>query len=85
MQLLHFILAAYGMTFILVYGKIFEDLRPKKDYSKNRERKTEIRVFDNINASKVIVTNKKLYVNKLEGFIGWTLRKDEYVDGKLRV
>ena len=34
MDLLHFILAAYGMTFILVYGSIFEDIRPEKDYSK---------------------------------------------------
>jgi hypothetical protein len=33
-ELLHFILACYGMTFILVHGKIFEDLRPKKDYTK---------------------------------------------------
>lgn len=34
METLHFILACYGMTFILVYGKIFEGLRPKKDYTK---------------------------------------------------
>ena len=34
MELIYFILAAYGMTFIIVYGKIFEDLRPEKDYSK---------------------------------------------------
>ena len=34
MNLLHFILACYGMTFILVYGKIFEGLRPEKDYTK---------------------------------------------------
>ena len=34
MDLLHFILAAYGMTFILVYGSIFNDIRPEKDYSK---------------------------------------------------
>ena len=34
MELIYFILAAYGMTFIIVYGKIFEDLRPVKDYSK---------------------------------------------------
>ena len=32
--MLNFILACYGMTFILVYGKIFEDLRPPKDYTK---------------------------------------------------
>ena len=34
MELLYFVLASYGLTFILVYGKIFEDLRPAKDYSK---------------------------------------------------
>ena len=34
MGLVYFILACYGMTFILVYGKIFEDIRPKKDYTK---------------------------------------------------
>ena len=34
MDLLHFILITYGMTFIIVYGKIFEDIRPKKDYTK---------------------------------------------------
>ena len=34
MDLLYFVLASYGLTFILVYGKIFEDLRPPKDYSK---------------------------------------------------
>ena len=34
MELLYFVLASYGLTFILVYGKIFEDLRPPKNYSK---------------------------------------------------
>ena len=34
MDLVYFILAAYGMTFIIVYGKIFEDIRPNKDYTK---------------------------------------------------
>lgn len=34
MDTLHFILTSYGMTFIIVYGKIFEDIRPKKDYTK---------------------------------------------------
>lgn len=52
----------------------------KSKYSEGKERKTEIRVFDNINASKVIVSNKKLYVNKEEGFIGWSLKKDQYVE-----
>lgn len=53
--------------------------RLKKDYSKNRERKTEIRIFDDVDAKKVVIRNTKLYVNKVEGFIGTSMRKDEYV------
>ncbi len=53
--------------------------RLKKDYGKGRERKTEIRVFDDIEATKVVIRNTKLYVNREEGFIGTSLRKDEYV------
>lgn len=55
----------------------FKDL--KKKYGKGRERKSEIRVFDDIEATKVVIRNTKLYVNKEEGFIGTSLRKDEYV------
>ena len=51
----------------------------KKDYSENRERKTEIRLFDDVDATKVVIRNTKLYVNREEGFIGTSLRKDEYV------
>ncbi|MFO7863677.1 MAG: DNA gyrase/topoisomerase IV subunit A [Salinivirgaceae bacterium] len=51
----------------------------KKKYGKGRERKTEIRSFENIDASKVVVANEKLYVNKAEGFIGTGLKKDEFV------
>ncbi|MCX2680174.1 DNA gyrase/topoisomerase IV subunit A [Galbibacter sp. EGI 63066] len=51
----------------------------KKTYGKGRERKTEIRIFDDIEASKVIVRNTKLYVNRSEGFIGTSLKKNEYV------
>ena len=56
----------------------YKDVKDK--YSEGKERKTEIRVFDNITARKVIVSNKKLYVNKAEGFIGWSLRKDEFIE-----
>ena len=52
----------------------------KNKYSEGKERKTEIRVFDNIAARKVIVSNKKLYVNREEGFVGWSLRKDEFIE-----
>ena len=55
----------------------FEEL--KKKYGKGRERKSEIRVFDEIEATKVVIRNTKLYVNREEGFIGTSLRKDEYV------
>lgn len=51
----------------------------KEKYGKGRERKTELRSFDNIEATKVVLRNQKLYVNKEEGFIGTALRKDEYV------
>ncbi len=53
--------------------------RLKKDYGKGKERKTEIKVFDDIQATKVVLRNTKLYVNREEGFIGTSLRRDEYV------
>ncbi|NMH89398.1 DNA gyrase/topoisomerase IV subunit A [Flavivirga algicola] len=53
--------------------------RLKKDYGEGRERKTEIRVFDDVDATKVVIRNTKLYVNRAEGFIGTSLRRDEYV------
>lgn len=53
--------------------------RLKETYGKGKERKTEIRPFDNIEATKVVVRNIKLYVNKTEGFVGTSLKKDEYI------
>ncbi len=53
--------------------------RLKKDYGKGRERKTEIRTFDDVDATKVVIRNTKLYVNRAEGFVGTSLKKDEYV------
>lgn len=55
----------------------FQDLLKK--YGKGRERKTEIRPFDTIQAVMVAVANQKLYVNREEGFVGYALKKDEYV------
>lgn len=55
----------------------FKDL--KKRFGEGKERKTEIKIFDNINASKVIIANEKLYVDFKEGFIGYKLRKADYV------
>ena len=51
----------------------------KKKYKEGRARKTEIRTFETIVASKVAIRNQKLYFNKDEGFIGTSLRKDEFV------
>ena len=55
----------------------FENIRKK--YGKGRERKTEIRSFDVIQATQVVVANEKLYVNRKEGFFGTNLKKEEYV------
>jgi len=55
----------------------YKDL--KKRFGVGKERKTEIKVFDNITASKVIIANKKLYVDYEEGFIGYGLKKNEAV------
>ncbi|MCO5723598.1 DNA gyrase/topoisomerase IV subunit A [Robiginitalea marina] len=63
-------LVAYAIAY-------FQELKQK--YGKGRERKSEIRVFDEIEATKVVIRNTKLYVNREEGFVGTALRKDEYV------
>lgn len=51
----------------------------KDTYGKGKERKSEIRIFDDIEATKVVIRNTKLYVNREEGFIGTSLKRDEYV------
>ncbi|MDM8003243.1 MAG: DNA gyrase/topoisomerase IV subunit A, partial [Bacteroidota bacterium] len=51
----------------------------KKKYGKDRDRRTEIRSFETIEATKVVAANAKLYVNRQEGFIGTGLKKDEFV------
>lgn len=55
----------------------FKELKTK--YGKGKERRTEIRAFDDIVATKVVIRNTKLYVNREEGFVGTSLRRDEYV------
>jgi topoisomerase-4 subunit A len=55
----------------------FKNLKDK--YGKGRERKTEIRLFETIEATKVVMKNTKLYVNREEGFVGTSLKKDEFV------
>jgi len=57
--------------------KWFRHLKTK--YGKGRERKTEIRNFENIVASKVVVRNEKLYIDRREGFIGTGLKKAEFI------
>ena len=52
----------------------------KAVYGKEKQRKTEIRIFDDVDAKKVVVKNSKLYVNREEGFIGSSIRKDEFVE-----
>lgn len=54
-------------------------LNIQKKYGKDRERRTELRIFDTIDATKVAVANEKFYVNRAEGFIGTSLKKDEFL------
>lgn len=62
------------IEFAITYFK-----RLKDTYGKGKERKTEIRIFDDIVASKVAMNNAKLYVNRAEGFVGTSLKRDEFV------
>ena len=55
----------------------FKNLLAK--YGKGKERKTEIKNFNTISATVVAAANQKLYVNRADGFIGYSLKKDEYV------
>lgn len=57
--------------------KYFDDLLKK--FGKGRERKAELKAFDTIQAQMVAVANQKLYVNRAEGFVGYGLKKDEYI------
>jgi len=52
----------------------------KSVYGKGKKRKTEIRIFADVDAKKVVVKNSKLYVNREEGFIGTSIKKDEFVE-----
>ena len=58
--------------------KYFKNLR--SIFGKNKNRKTEIRIFADVDAKKVVVKNSKLYVNREEGFIGTSIRRDEFVE-----
>jgi topoisomerase-4 subunit A len=69
---------AYHLEHIIEYTVNYYR-RLKEKYGKGRERKTELRNFDVIEATKVVVANEKLYVNRIEGFVGTGLKKDEFV------
>ena len=62
------------ITYAIDYFK-----RLKSDYGIGKERKTEIKIFGDVDATKVIIRNTKLYVNLEEGFVGTGLKRDEYV------
>jgi topoisomerase-4 subunit A len=68
----------YDLEHLIEYA-ITYFTRLKKDYGKGKERKTEIKAFHDIVATKVVIRNTKLYMNREEGFIGTSLRRDEYV------
>ena len=53
--------------------------RLKVDYGKDRNRKTEIKIFDDVDVKKVVIRNTKLFVNREEGFVGTGMRREEYV------
>ena len=68
----------YHLAHIIDFAiDFFQKLKDK--YGKGRERQTELKSFDTIEATKVVLRNTKLYVNKEEGFFGTGLKKDEYV------
>jgi topoisomerase-4 subunit A len=69
----------HHLEFLTDYAiSYYEDLLKK--FGKGRERKTEIKLFDIIQAKAVAIANTKIYVNRQEGFVGTNLKKDEFVD-----
>ncbi|MFI5154742.1 MAG: DNA gyrase/topoisomerase IV subunit A [Chitinophagales bacterium] len=68
----------YDLNNLVDYAVAYYENLIKK-YGKGRERKTEIKLFESIQAKKVAIANARLYVNRADGFIGTGLRKDEFV------
>jgi len=66
----------HHLAHLIDYAIAYYDNLLKK-YGKGRERKTEIKVFDTIQVSEIAIANTKLYINRDEGFIGTSLKKDE--------
>ncbi|RIW15593.1 DNA gyrase/topoisomerase IV subunit A [Algoriphagus lacus] len=68
----------YNLKHLTDYAiKYYQNLLEK--YGKGRERKTEIRALDTIEATVVAANNAKLYVNRADGFVGYGLKKDEFI------
>ncbi len=68
----------YNLKHLTEYSiKYYQNLLDK--YGKGRERKTEIRALDTIEATVVAANNAKLYVNRVDGFVGYGLKKDEFI------
>ncbi len=68
----------YNLNNIIPFSiNYFKNL--KKKYAHLHPRMTEIRSFENIEATKVVVKNEKLYINREDGFVGTSLKKDEFV------
>ncbi len=68
----------YNLDHLIDYAITYFN-RLKKEYGEGKDRSTELRMFDDIEATKVVIRNTKLYVNRKEGFVGTSLKKDEYV------
>jgi len=68
----------YHLAHLIEYAIAYFE-RLKATYGKGKERKTELRLFEDIEATKVVMRNTKLYVNREEGFVGTSLKKDEYI------
>ncbi|MEO6948502.1 MAG: DNA gyrase/topoisomerase IV subunit A [Ginsengibacter sp.] len=69
----------HHLEFLTEYAIAYYEELLKK-FGKGRERKTEIKLFDTIEAKSVAIANTKIYVNRTDGFIGTSLKKDEFVD-----
>jgi topoisomerase-4 subunit A len=68
----------HHLAHLVEYAIAYYDNLMKK-YSKGRERKTEIKIFDTIQVSEIAIANTKIYINYAEGFIGTSLKKDEFL------
>lgn len=68
----------YNLNHLIDYSiSYFKNLKDK--YGDGKERKTKIQLFEDIEATKVVIRNTKLYVNRSEGFVGTSMKKEEYI------